>query len=282
MDLHAGQMALARCIAELAGRPAERDQAAMWTIHSAAGLLDPEGNGWPRWPVRFPHPSAMRLPITGEAGRESGGGEPAGVARPGELTLAHEGVLIVDQLGDWDEAGIDAVVEAAERGETEAGGGRLPARVLVAAIVPGSHEGPMAACREARAWGERIGRIFQIGAWVGRRERETTPPGRSARDVREQTLQRRIGEAEQMQEARYGPGGRNGTAQADRVYAGARLTAKAARELKRQREREGAEAAIRVLRVARTLAHMKEQQTVTPALIDEAAGRAHATSEPLE
>ena len=151
MDLHAGQMALARCIAELAGRPAERDQAAMWTIHSAAGLLDPEGNGWPRWPVRFPHPSAMRLPITGEAGRESGGGEPAGVARPGELTLAHEGVLIVDQLGDWDEAGIDAVVEAAERGETEAGGGRLPARVLVAAIVPGSHEGPMAACREARA-----------------------------------------------------------------------------------------------------------------------------------
>ena len=140
----------------------------------------------------------------------------------------------------------------------------------------------MAACREARAWGERIGRIFQIGAWVGRREKETTPPGRTARDVREQTLQRRIGEAEQMQEARYGPGGRNGTAQADRVYAGARLTAKAARELKRQREREGAEAAIRVLRVARTLAHMKEQQTVTPALIDEAAGRAHATSEPLE
>ena len=40
--------------------------------------------------------------------------------------------------------------------------------------------------------------------------------------------------------------------------------------------------AIRVLRVARTLADMKEQQTVTPALIDEAAGRAHATSEPLE
>ena len=87
MDVHAGQMALARCIAELAGRPAERDQAAIWTIHSAAGLLDPEGNGWPRRPVRFPHPSAMRLAITGEAGRESGGGEPAGMARPCELTL---------------------------------------------------------------------------------------------------------------------------------------------------------------------------------------------------
>ena len=79
MDLHAGQMALARCIAELAGRPAERDQAAIWTIHSAAGLLDPEGNRWPRWPVRFPHPSAMRLAITGEAGRDG----PAGMARPG-------------------------------------------------------------------------------------------------------------------------------------------------------------------------------------------------------
>ena len=88
MDVHAGQMALARCIAELAGRPAERDQAAIWTIHSAAGLLDPEGNGWPRWPVRFPHPSSRTFPRIGTERdaaadhRRSGTGERRGGSRP--------------------------------------------------------------------------------------------------------------------------------------------------------------------------------------------------------
>ncbi|TML04223.1 MAG: ATP-binding protein [Actinobacteria bacterium] len=91
-------------------------------IHSVAGLVDPEHPliGYP--PFRAPHHSASTAAIVG--------GGPK--LRPGEASLAHHGVLLHDELAEFQRPALEALRQPLEDGEIlvarAAGSVRFPAR----------------------------------------------------------------------------------------------------------------------------------------------------------
>jgi len=91
-------------------------------IHSVAGLVDPEHPliGYP--PFRAPHHSASTAAIVGGGPR----------LRPGEASLAHRGVLLLDELAEFQRPALEALRQPLEDGEIlvarAAGSVRFPAR----------------------------------------------------------------------------------------------------------------------------------------------------------
>jgi magnesium chelatase family protein len=91
-------------------------------IHSVAGLIDPDHPliGYP--PFRAPHHSASTAAIVG--------GGPK--LRPGEASLAHRGVLLLDELAEFQRPALEALRQPLEDGEIlvarAAGSVRFPAR----------------------------------------------------------------------------------------------------------------------------------------------------------
>lgn len=102
-------------------------------IHSAAGAPLPAGGLIVRPPFRMPHHSSSPPSLVG-------GGSHA--LRPGEISLAHGGVLFLDELGQFPSKAVDGLREALEDGHimvgrTETERVPLPARFqLVAATNP--------------------------------------------------------------------------------------------------------------------------------------------------
>ena len=100
-------------------------------IHSVAGLLRAGEGLLSRPPFRAPHHGASQ-------GALVGGGTPL---RPGETTLAHRGVLFLDELAHWTRPALEALREPLESGFVDVirtgQRARFPARfLLVAAMNP--------------------------------------------------------------------------------------------------------------------------------------------------
>ncbi len=98
-------------------------------IHSVAGLAVP--GGWPVRPFRQPHHSASGPALVG------GGTRP----KPGEISLAHHGVLFLDELPEFPRHVLDVLRQPLESGEIVIARAqdklRFPARFqLVAAMNP--------------------------------------------------------------------------------------------------------------------------------------------------
>ncbi len=112
--------------------PLEPDEALTVTrLHSAAGLRPPGLGLVARRPFRAPHHSLSRAGLVG-------GSSPP---RPGELSLAHHGVLFLDELSEYARGLLDALRQPLEDGAITiaraAGSARFPARaLLVAAMNP--------------------------------------------------------------------------------------------------------------------------------------------------
>jgi magnesium chelatase family protein len=91
-------------------------------IHSVAGLVDPDHPliGCP--PFRAPHHSASTAAIVGGGPR----------LRPGEASLAHRGVLLLDELAEFQRSALEALRQPLEDGEIlvarASGSVRFPAR----------------------------------------------------------------------------------------------------------------------------------------------------------
>ena len=226
-------------------------------IASACGRLGGRPPGGR--PFRAPHHTVTAAGLVG-------GGNPPG---PGEATLAHRGVLFLDELCEFAREALEALRAPLESGWvaiSRAGASRrLPCRfMLVAASNPcpcGRGEAdPECSCaplavrryqgRLSGALADRLdilAAIRQPGA-----EEISGPPGEPSIEVRE-----RVGEARERQEARLGPGRCN----AEMTPAEARectLSEDAAALLADtyRRRRLSGRAHDRVLRLARTVADL--------------------------
>lgn len=102
----AGKTMAARCLPGLLPRLDEAHALAATKLHSLAGVL-PSGSGLIRWPpFRSPHHGASAEGIVG-------GGR---LARPGEISLAHGGVLFMDEATEFRGDIIQALREPLEDG----------------------------------------------------------------------------------------------------------------------------------------------------------------------
>ncbi|MFA5138657.1 MAG: YifB family Mg chelatase-like AAA ATPase [Elusimicrobiota bacterium] len=140
-----GKSMLARRLPGILPALSEEESVEVTKIHSVAGYLPP-GSGLMRWrPFRAPHTSATTPALVG-------GGA---CCRPGEISLAHRGVLFLDELPEFPRAALEALrqpledrcVAVARLKETVT----YPADfMLVAAMNPcpcGYHGSRTAACR---------------------------------------------------------------------------------------------------------------------------------------
>jgi magnesium chelatase family protein len=127
-----GKTMLARRIAGLLP-PLRADEALeVLKIHSAAGFTELGGVLPERPPMRCPHHTASVVSLVG------GGAQ---TVRPGEMSLAHRGVLFLDELGEFPSAVLEALRQPLEDGWVHVsrwwGTVRLPASFqLVAAMNP--------------------------------------------------------------------------------------------------------------------------------------------------
>lgn len=125
-----GKTLLASRLAGLLPPPSDAEalEAAAIASVSARGV-DP--SRWRTRPYRSPHHTASAVALVG------GGSDP----RPGEISLAHNGVLFLDELPEWDRRALEVLREPLESGvvtiSRAARQGEYPARFqLVAAMNP--------------------------------------------------------------------------------------------------------------------------------------------------
>ena len=133
-------------------------------VHSVAGMLE-GGRLLQRPPYREPHHSASQAALIGGGRR----------GRPGEISLAHRGVLFLDELPEFPRATLEAMRQPLEAGRATVARAAIhvtyPARFqLIAAMNPcncGQLADPARACARAPRCGqEYAGRLS--GPWLDR------------------------------------------------------------------------------------------------------------------
>ncbi len=114
-------------------------------IHSAAGVELPPGGLIRRPPVRAPHHGASAVSLIG-------GGSSR--LRPGEISLAHRGVLFLDEMGEFPSSVLETLRQPLEQGTVRVtracGSASFPARFLLVAAMnpcPCGEAGRPGACR---------------------------------------------------------------------------------------------------------------------------------------
>ncbi len=249
-------------------------------VYSVAGFLV-SGNGSSlvtRRPFRSPHHTVS------EAGLVGGGSSP----RPGELSLAHHGVLFLDEFPEFGRRVLETLRQPLEEGRVTIGRASasltFPARImLVAAMNPcpcGYASDPKRACRcspsviekyRRRISGPLLDRIdlhVEVGA-VPYKDVAGAAPQESSALLRERVIR-----ARRVQEERF---------KGEKVHANARMTPRqikrhcalgeAAEALARQAVSEmnlSARAYHRLLKVSRTIADLAGARAIAPEHVAEA------------
>ncbi|MFD6873093.1 MULTISPECIES: YifB family Mg chelatase-like AAA ATPase [unclassified Streptomyces] len=122
----AGKTMLAERIPWIIPPLTRQDSLEVTAVHSVAGILPPGEPLVGRAPYCAPHHSATMQSLVG-------GG--AGIPRPGAVSLAHRGVLFLDEAAEFSAKALDALRQPLEAGHVviarAAGVVRLPARFLM-------------------------------------------------------------------------------------------------------------------------------------------------------
>lgn len=240
-------------------------------VHSVAGLVDPGRIPSAERPFRAPHHTVSHAGLVG-------GGSPP---RPGEVSLAHRGVLFLDELPEFSRSTLETLRQPLEDGvltlARAAGHLAYPARfVLVGAMNPcpcGNHgDGTDRCVCDAAAVARYRGRVSgpvldRIDLHVGVSaldvdELRGPPTGPSSAEVRARVVAaralqaRRFGEGETRCNAEMGP---------SELRRHATVRPAVARLLQRalDRMRLSARAYHRILKVARTIADLEAAPEIT-------------------
>jgi magnesium chelatase family protein len=274
-----GKTMLARRLPTILPALTSAESLEVTAVHSVAGMLDPTLGAVARRPFRAPHHSVSTAGLVG------GGSSP----RPGEVSLAHHGVLFLDELLEFPRSVLEALRQPMEDGTVTIARAsaslRFPARfALVAAMnpCPCGHSGdPTRPCVCAAAEVLRY-RSRLSGPLADRIDLHVNVPPvalakLSARDDAERSasIRARVEQARERQRARYGTGvACNARAPGRWLEVHGRLELDARRMLTSAGERLhlSARAFHRVLRVARTVADLEGESGIAPAHVAEALG----------
>lgn len=282
-----GKTMLARRLAGLLPPLARAEALELTQLHSVAGLL-PEGAGLiRRRPFRAPHHSCSAAALVG------GGSVP----RPGELSLAHRGVLFLDELAEFRRAVLDQLRQPLEEGEVWISRTRQRCRfpcqiTLVGATNPcpcGWWGDPERACicgeaQRQRYWGRLSGPLLdRLDLQVVMRRCPSQDLAAAYRSPHEAAQAPRPPEtsavvaarvrAARRRMARRNPGGwGNGRLPAGLLAACLELEPAAVDLWERTLEQRqlSARGGARLLRVARTISDLAGKERVGPAAIAEA------------
>jgi magnesium chelatase family protein len=286
-----GKTMLARLLPTILPPLTFEEAIATTAIHSVAGLIDPARGVISARPFRAPHHSVS------EAGLIGGGDVP----RPGEVTLAHNGVLFLDELAEFRRGALEALRQPLEDGEVCIARARarawFPARPIVVAAVnpcPCGYLGhPSRPCRctsvarsayRSRLSGPLLDRldVHVSVPPVDARALLASKPGPSSRGVRD-----RVVAARKLGYERCAALGREPVANALLSARDLETAAALDRESRRMLESAAthlglsARALVKVMRVARTIADLEGEERVRAPHVAEAIQGRLLDREPL-
>ncbi len=272
-----GKSMLAQRLPGLLPPLSEEEALEVASIASVAGRFAPEA--WGTRPFRSPHHTASAVALVG------GGGDP----RPGEISLAHHGVLFLDELPEWERRVLEVLREPLESGvihiSRAARHASFPAQFqLVAAMNPcacGWHGDASRRCActsdqvaryRARVSGPLLDRIdmrldvapVPVGELASTSAHEEAESSPAIRD--------RVVAARRRQRERQGKANAQLAAGEVAVHCAADASAHALLAKAMARLGFTARGYHRVLKVARTIADLAEARTLSTAHVAEALG----------
>ena len=247
-------------------------------IHSVLGLTDPSHPLITRRPFRSPHHSISAVGMSG------GGANP----RPGEISLAHNGILFLDELPEFDKAALETLRQPLEDGVvtiTRASGSlTLPSRfMLVCAMNPcrcGWFGHPSGRCTctdsQVQSYLRRISGplLDRIDMHVEVPSVEYEAMRRKEQPETSQQVRSRVNAARQVQQRRYEGTGVTCNAYMTPAMIGqyCRLDAAGEKLMQGAFDRLGltGRSHDRILRMARTIADLEGEAQILPTHLAEA------------
>ncbi len=234
------------------------------TIYSSIGLITDTLSGTP--PLRAPHHSASHVAIIG-------GGQ---TIRPGDITLAHHGVLYMDEFPEFDRRVIEALREPIEEGHITVarakGSERFPARFILLAAMnpcPCGYRGSMVKlCRCTAADLARYQKklsgpiIDRIDLWVPVAHIEYDTLHERADRKESPLVQSQVAACREIQQERFGK--LNSELSSNEVQESSALTPGAKTQLQSYAEtlKLSPRAYLRTIKVARTIADLDHCNTI--------------------
>jgi magnesium chelatase family protein len=277
-----GKTLLARCLPALLPPLLPQERLELTQVYSVAGLLPPAHGLIHHRPFRSPHHSCSAAAL-------AGGG--SGTLRPGELTLAHRGVLFLDELAEFRRDVLNQLRQPLEQGELWLSRARQRLRfpcavTLVAATNPcpcGWAGDPDHPCRcgtaqRLRYWGRLAGPLLDridLQVVMRRPAAHLLQPGLLRPDPPAETsatVAARIAAARERMQQRNPGGLANGALSGGQLGQIGRFSAPALQLWQGAVAQRclSARAAERLLRVARTIADLDGCATVEASALAEA------------
>ncbi len=202
-----GKSMLARRLPSILPDMTQQESLETTEVYSVAGLTDPRHPLITRRPFRSPHHTASSVSL-------SGGGT---VPKPGEISLAHNGILFLDELPEFDKTALETLRQPLEDGAltiTRAAGSlTLPSRfMLVCAMNPcrcGWYGHPSGRCTCSEAQVERYMRRIS-GPLLDRIDMHITVPSVEYEAMRRkespepsEVIRGRVNAAREIQKRRF-------------------------------------------------------------------------------